>query len=234
MTEHNFKQKKRLLWEFPADKVSHFYAYHLLTVCWQTKFVYSSPQLLWRNHHIPFFFTLFKGYTYNKLSVITPKTISYWSQRKYISNFTEIEKTQVKSSCVGFHFFILWNLKLLNYVFSGPHKDLFFGVINRPFPSSPGLCFKMRVGAQPLIWKSFFILMQIKLIFTRKVVHLALFWKWGFLELGSSLFIALEKCEKKMPYAWNYSGTRFYPLKIEIAQFPNGFHFNSLRNRWAI
>ena len=49
-----------------------------------------------------------------------------------------------------------------------------------------GLCFKTRVGAQPLIWKSFFILMQIKLIFTRKVVHLASFWKWGFLELGSS------------------------------------------------
>ena len=54
---------------------------------------------------------------------------------------------------------------------------------NRP----PGLCFKTRVGAQPLIWKSFFILMQIKLIFTRKVVHLASFWKWGFLELGSGL-----------------------------------------------
>ena len=29
--------------------------------------------------------------------------------------------------------------------------------------------------------------MQIKLIFTRKVVRLASFWKWGFLELGSGL-----------------------------------------------
>ena len=48
------------------------------------------------------------------------------------------------------------------------------------FRVPPGLCFKARVGAQPLIWKSFFILMQIKLIFTRKVVHLASFWKWGF------------------------------------------------------
>ena len=38
-----------------------------------------------------------------------------------------------------------------------------------------GLCFKTRVGVQPLIWKSFFILIQIKLIFTRKVVHLASF-----------------------------------------------------------
>ena len=27
--------------------------------------------------------------------------------------------------------------------------------------------------------------MQIKLLFTRKVVHLASFWKWRFLELGS-------------------------------------------------
>ena len=60
---------------------------------------------------------------------------------------------------------------------------------NGPFPSFPGLCFKTRVSAQPLIWKSFFILMQIKLIFTRKVVHLASFWKWGFLELGSGLLI---------------------------------------------
>ena len=55
------------------------------------------------------------------------------------------------------------------------------------FRLPPSLCFKTRVGAQPLIWRSFFILMQIKLIFTRKVVHLASFWKGGFLELGSGL-----------------------------------------------
>ena len=29
-----------------------------------------------------------------------------------------------------------------------------------------------------------YILMQMKLIFARKVLHLASFWKWGFLELG--------------------------------------------------
>ena len=50
-----------------------------------------------------------------------------------------------------------------------------------------GLCFKTRVSGWPLIWKSFFILMQIKLIFTRKVLHLASFWKWRFLERGSGL-----------------------------------------------
>ena len=35
--------------------------------------------------------------------------------------------------------------------------------------------FKTRIGAQTLTWKSFFILMEIKLIFTRKVLHLASF-----------------------------------------------------------
>ena len=48
-----------------------------------------------------------------------------------------------------------------------------------------GLCIKTRLGAQPLIWKCFFILMEVKLVFTRKVVYLASFWKWGFLELGN-------------------------------------------------
>ena len=53
--------------------------------------------------HIAFFFTPFKGYRCNYSSVITPKTISYGSPRKQISNFTGIEKTQVESSCVRFH-----------------------------------------------------------------------------------------------------------------------------------
>ena len=69
--------------------------------------------------------------------------------------------------------------------------------IQRPAPSwlasslghfrvPPGLCFKTRVSAQPLKWKSFFI----KLIFTRKLVHLASFWKWRFLEQGSGLLVS--------------------------------------------
>ena len=49
---------------------------------------------------------------------------------------------------------------------------------------STGLCIKTRLSAQPLLWKWCFILMQIKLIFTRKFLHLASFWKWGFLEVG--------------------------------------------------
>ena len=77
------------------------------------------------------------------------------------------------------HQFILLNLSISGEVFKS-----WIGHFRVP----PGLCFRTRVGAQPLIWKSFFILMQIKLIFTRKVVHLASFWKWGFLELASGLF----------------------------------------------
>ena len=38
------------------------------------------------------------------------------------------------------------------------------------FRVPPGLCIKTRLSAQPLIWRWFVILMQIKLIFTRKVV----------------------------------------------------------------
>ena len=38
------------------------------------------------------------------LTVITPKTFSYRSLRKSISNFTGIEKKQVKSLCIRFHF----------------------------------------------------------------------------------------------------------------------------------
>ena len=40
-----------------------------------------------------------------------------------------------------------------------------------------------------LIMKWFLILMHIKLIFTRKVLHLASFWKWEFLELRNGLLI---------------------------------------------
>ena len=51
----------------------------------------------------------------------------------------------------------------------------------------PSLCFKARLSVKPLIWKWFYILMQIKLICTRKVLHLASFWKWEFLELWNGL-----------------------------------------------
>ena len=49
------------------------------------------------------------------------------------------------------------------------------------FRFAPGLCFKA-------IWKWFFISFNVKLIFTRNVLHLAWFWRWEFLELGEGLF----------------------------------------------
>ena len=61
--------------------------------------------------------------------------------------------------------------------------QLGLGPRNRPFPSSPGPLYQNEVKCI----RRFFILMQKNLIFTRKVVHLASFWKWGFLELGSGL-----------------------------------------------
>ena len=43
------------------------------------------------------------------------------------------------------------------------------------------------LSAQSIIRKWYFILMQIKLVFTRKVLHLDSFWKWEFLEHGNVL-----------------------------------------------
>ena len=59
---------------------------------------------------------------------------------------------------------------------------------NRSFPSSPGPLYQNEVKCSTYDMEVIFILKQIKLIFTRKVVHLASFWKWRFLELGSGLF----------------------------------------------
>ena len=85
-----------------------------------------------------------------------------------------------------------------------------------------GHCFKTRVGAQSLIWKSFFMLMQIKLIFTRKAVHLASFWKWGFLALGSDLFSSSSICDEFNCIFWalktvtlEISTVWIFPLKID-------------------
>ena len=63
--------------------------------------------------------------------------------------------------------------------------------------------------------------MQIKLIFIRKVVHLASFWKWGFLELGSGLLRLGDKrdeeltwVKKKLP-EFNFDTPRtIYPFLV--------------------
>ena len=51
---------------------------------------------------------------------------------------------------------------------------------NTPFPSSFGPQYQNEVKYSTFDMEMFLIFMQIKLISTRKVVHLASFWKWGF------------------------------------------------------
>ena len=58
----------------------------------------------------------------------------------------------------------------------------------RPFPSSPGPLYQNEVKCSAFDIEMIFILMQMKLIFTGKVVYLASFWKWEFMELRSGLF----------------------------------------------
>ena len=63
--------------------------------------------------------------------------------------------------------------------------------LNRPFPSSPEPLYQNEVKCSAFDMEMIFILMQIKLIFTRKIVHLASFWKWRCLELWSGLLSCL-------------------------------------------
>ena len=80
--------------------------------------------------------------------------------------------------------------------------------MNRPFRVPPSLSIKTRLSAWPLIRKWFFIVVEINLIFTRKVVLLGLFWKWGFLELESGLlkrrrlvFFFTNRIKKTLPWS---------------------------------
>ena len=52
---------------------------------------------------------------------------------------------------------------------------------------------KAKLCAKLLIWKLFFILMQMKLIIARKVLHLASFWKWEILKPGNGLLSSLPR-----------------------------------------
>ena len=49
----------------------------------------------------------------------------------------------------------------------------------------PSLCFKARLSAKQVIWKSFFKSDENELHYHKKVLLLASFWKLRFLELGS-------------------------------------------------
>ena len=60
--------------------------------------------------------------------------------------------------------------------------------------SCPKLLLKSEATHKAIDMKMFFLIFiftQIKLIFTRKVSHLASFWKWEFLELGTPFNFSL-------------------------------------------
>ena len=113
---------------------------------------------------------------------------------------------------------------------------------NRPFPSSENLTFKVRLSPKPLIWKWFLIMMQIKLIFTTKVSHLASFWKWDFLELGNGLFrwsLLFSSSLKKRIGGLCWQGSRTYTeLKMSTQKSRTLISvkalWNSLSNRQNI
>ena len=57
----------------------------------------------------------------------------------------------------------------------------------RPFPSWPKPLFQSEAKSKAIDMKIVFYCHAKKIVFTRNVLHLALFWKWEFLELGNSL-----------------------------------------------
>ena len=90
---------------------------------------------------------------------------------------------------------------------------------NRSFLSCPSLCFKSRVSAKPPMWKLFHILIQIKLIFTRKVLHFTSFWKWEFLELGNSLFLLFYRLlDQVYPILFDWNNALFLLQYFAVEQ----------------
>ena len=80
------------------------------------------------------------------------------------------------------------------------------------FKWKDGHCIKTRLSAQPLIWKWLFLLMQIKLIFTGKVVHFVSFWTWGFLELEVAYWNISNRCTFIWLYYFNFMIKRYITL----------------------
>ena len=56
-----------------------------------------------------------------------------------------------------------------------------------PFLSRPSLCFKVRQTAKSLTLKRYSTPMQMMIIFTRKILHLASLWKQDIFQLGIGL-----------------------------------------------
>ena len=95
------------------------------------------------------------------------------------------------------------------------------------FRDAASFCFKTRPSANPFLWKLFFIIMQIKLIFTRKVLHLARFKSEGFWnsEMAYS-FLLSRDVTTSFPRFLGFLGTR-QPAWWSTS-FPGPLSFSSL------
>ena len=81
-----------------------------------------------------------------------------------------------------------------------------------------GPLYQNKASAHPLIWNWFCILMQMKPFSTRKVVHLAWFCKWGFLELVSGILIKICGAEGDVCFSSKYNKGQNYSISV-----PEGF-----------
>ena len=75
---------------------------------------------------------------------------------------------------------VLKNGFILATIFFGQKMEINFlhfyvNTSNKPFPSCPKPLFQSQAKCETIDMKMFFILMQIKLIFTTKVLHVAVF-----------------------------------------------------------
>ena len=68
-------------------------------------------------------------------------------------------------------------------------RDVTWKRSQRHFRVTLSLCFKTRLSSKSLIWNWFFILLQVKFIFARKVLHFDSFRKWELLELRNEQFV---------------------------------------------
>ena len=98
-----------------------------------------------------------------------------------------------------------------------PTKLVAIGYVRVP----TGLCISLWYG------NDFFFPMQIKLFFTRKVVHLASFWKWAFLELRSGLLWCSRGIKVyHLPECQTFSKMRSTIPRFPSARFQLPLHQN--------
>ena len=130
---------------------------------------------------------------------------TFWQNRLFPRGFAE----QPSTLCIIFRNWLIWIVSFaykLNSHYDGIglasqfwqmesalRRGLLVVTLGH-FRVASSLCFKARLSLKSLAWKWCFILIQIKLIFTRKVLRLAWFWKLDTLELRNGVLLAWTLC----------------------------------------